>query len=57
MADPAFNGTAAIGRCNTTAINCVPAGTNEDDTLVVRALVDNTYVASQTRRVWLDVTP
>lgn len=57
VADPAFNGTAAIGRCNTAAINCVPAGTNEDDTLVVRALVDNTDVASQTRRVWVGVTP
>jgi len=55
-ADPAFDGQAAIGRCNTPAINCVPAGTNADDTLVVRALVDNTDVASQTRRVWVHVT-
>ncbi len=37
-------------------MNCVPTGTNEDDTLVVRALVDNTNVASQTRRVWVTVT-
>ena len=37
-------------------INCVPAGTNEDDTLVVRSLADNTDVTSQTRRVWIHVT-
>jgi hypothetical protein len=56
IADPAFNGDVAVGRCNTPAINCVPAGTNEDDTLVVRALADNTDVTSQTRRVWVQVT-
>jgi hypothetical protein len=56
VADPAFNGDVAAGRCNTTAINCVPANTNNDNTLVVRALVDNTSVASQTRRVWVQVT-
>lgn len=56
MADPAFTGDVAVGRCNTTAINCVPTGTNEDDTLVVRSLADNTDVASQTRRVWVQVT-
>ncbi len=54
--DPAFAGDAAVGRCNTAAINCVPAGTNEDDTLVVRSLADNTDVTSQTRRVWIHVT-
>ncbi|MDP9135840.1 MAG: hypothetical protein M3N56_13565 [Actinomycetota bacterium] len=56
VADPAFNGQASVGRCNSSAVNCVPTGTNEDDTLVVRALVDNTNVASQTRRVWVTVT-
>ncbi len=56
VADPAFNGEAAVSRCNSTSVNCVPTGTNEDDTLVVRALVDNTNVASQTRRVWVTVT-
>jgi len=56
VADPAFNGDVAVGRCNTTAINCVPTGTNTDNTLVVRALVSNTDVASQTRRVWVQVT-
>ena len=54
--DPAFAGDVAVGRCNTAGINCVPAGTNEDDTLVVRALADNTDVASQTRRVWVQIT-
>ena len=57
VADPAFNGNVAVGRCNTTAINCVPANTNNDNTLVVRALADNAMVASQTRRVWVQVTP
>ena len=56
MPDPAFNGQAAVGRCNTAGINCVPAGTNADDTLVVRSLVDNTDVTSQTRRVYVTVT-
>ena len=56
MPDPAFAGDVAIGRCNSVGINCVPAGTNEDDTLVVRALADNTNVTAQTRRVWIHVT-
>ena len=56
VADPAFAGDAAIGRCNTAAITCAPAGTNEDDTLVVRSLADNTNVMSQTRRIWVHVT-
>ena len=56
VADPSFNGEASVGRCNSSTVNCVPTGTNEDDTLVVRALVDNTNVASQTRRVWVTVT-
>ena len=56
MPDPAFAGGVAVGRCNSVAINCVPAGTNEDDTLVVRALADNTDATSQTRRVWIHVT-
>ena len=43
-ADPAFAGDAAIGRCNTAAVACAPAGTNEDDTLVVRSLADDTDV-------------
>ena len=54
--DPAFAGDAAVGRCNSAAITCVPAGTNEDDTLVVRALADNADATSQTRRVWVQVT-
>ena len=54
--DPAFAGDVAAGRCNTAAINCVPAGTNVDNVLVVRSLVDNTDVTSQTRRFYLEVT-
>ena len=55
--DPAFAGDAAVGRCNSASINCVPAGTNADDVLVVRALADNTKADSQTRRVYVTVTP
>ena len=55
-ADPAFDGDIAVGRCNTPAINCVPAGTNTDNTLVVRSLADNTDVTSQTRRFYVEVT-
>ena len=56
VADPAFAGDVAVGRCNTAAIACAPMGTNEDDTLVVRALANNTDVASQTRRVAISVS-
>ncbi|MDQ3643951.1 MAG: hypothetical protein M3356_00345, partial [Actinomycetota bacterium] len=54
--DPAFAGDVAVGRCNTAAINCVPAGTNADDVLVVRSLADNGDVMSQTRRFYVKVT-
>jgi len=54
--DPAFTGDQAVGRCNTAAINCVPAGTNNDNTLVVRSLADNTNAGSQTRRFYVEVT-
>lgn len=58
MADPAFKGDAAVGRCNTAAIACAPTGTNVDNVLVVRALDDNApTVTSQTRRVYVQVTP
>ena len=57
-ADPAFDGDASVGRCNTTAVACAPAGTNVDNVLVVRALDDNSpAVSSQTRRVYVQVTP
>jgi hypothetical protein len=56
-ADPAFSGDTAVGRCNSAPINCVPAGTNTDSTLVVRSLVTNTDVTSQTRRFYVHVTP
>lgn len=57
MPDPAFKGDASVGRCGSTAINCVPAGTNVDSVLVVRALADNSQAGSQTRRVYVTVTP
>ena len=56
-ADPAFKGDVAVGRCNTAAIMCVPPGPNTDDVLVVRALADNAPATSQTRRVYVQVTP
>ena len=57
MPDPAFAGDVAVGRCNSASINCVPAGTNFDNVFVVRALADNTKADSQTRRVYVQVTP
>ncbi len=54
--DPAFAGDVAVGRCNTAAINCVPAGTNVDNVLVVRSLADNGDGMSQTRRFYVEVT-
>lgn len=36
---------------------CVPTGTNVDNVLVVRALADNGSATSQTRRVYVHVTP
>jgi len=54
--DPAFAGDVAVGRCATPAINCVPANTNVDSVLVVRALADNTDAGSQTRRFYIEVT-
>ena len=57
MPDPAFAGGASVGRCNTAAIGCVPTGTNVDNVLVVRALADNSTASSQTRRVYVHVTP
>ena len=56
-ADPAFKGDVSVGRCNTAAIMCVPTQTNADDVLVVRALADNSTATSQTRRVYVEVTP
>lgn len=56
VADPSFSGDTAVGRCNSAAVNCVPAGTNTDNTLVVRSLADNSNAASQTRRFYVEVT-
>jgi len=37
LTDDSFAGEVAIARCNTLAVTCGPAGTNNDNTLVVRA--------------------
>jgi len=54
--DPAFAGDVAVGRCATAAINCVPAGTNVENVLVVRSLANNSEAMSQTRRFYVEVT-
>jgi len=54
--DPAFEGDVAVGRCATTAVNCVPAGTNVENVLVVRSLENNDNVNSQSRRFYVEVT-
>lgn len=41
-ADPNFSGDVSVGRCASATINCVPTGTNEADTLVLRAQVPGT---------------
>ena len=56
-ADPAFKGDVSVGRCATAAITCAPMGTNFPSFLVVRALADNSAAGSQTRRVYVHVTP
>jgi len=52
----AFNGDVSVGRCNTAAINCVPAGTNVDNVLVVRSLANNGDVTSAPRRFYVEIT-
>jgi len=62
IAGPALDGDAAVARCASTAVmstavSCVPTGTNNDNTLVVRALADNSTLTSAARRVYVHVTP
>ncbi len=58
IAGPALDGDAAVARCaSTTAVTCVPTNTNNDNTLVVRALADNSTLTSAARRVYVHVTP
>ena len=63
IAGPALDGDAAVARCasstavTSTAVSCVPTNTNNDNTLVVRALADNNTVGSGARRVYVHVTP
>jgi len=54
--DPGFGGDVAVARCNTAAVACAPTDTNNDNTLVVRSLVNNADAASQTRRFYVEVT-
>ena len=57
--DPDFSGEIAIARCNTPAVVCAPEGTNNDNTLVVRASnSDGTPTAPTARkRFYVTVTP
>lgn len=57
MPDASFEGDVSVGDCGAEVINCVPTGTEDPDVLVVRALDDNTEVASATRRAYVTVTP
>ncbi len=53
-----FSGQAAVARCNTPAVACAPEGTNNDDTLVVRATnADGSATTATTRkRFYVTVT-
>jgi len=53
------NGEIVVARCNTPAVTCAPAGTNNDNTLVVRASnSDGTVTTPATRkRFYVTVTP
>ncbi len=63
IAGPALDGDAAVARCasstavTSTAVSCVPTGTNNDNTLVVRARADNSTLTSAAPRVYVHVTP
>ena len=54
-----FNGQISVARCNTTAVTCAPANTNNDNTLVVRASnADGSVTTAGTRkRFYVTVTP
>jgi hypothetical protein len=51
-----FNGDTSVGRCNTTRVTCVPTNTNNDNTLVVRSLVDNSDATSAGRGFYVEVS-
>jgi len=53
-----FTGEVAIARCNTPAVRCAPEGTNNDNTLVVRASnSDGTPTADrQRKRFYVTIT-
>ena len=51
-----FNGDTSVARCNTPRVTCVPTNTNNDNTLVVRSLVDNSDETSATRGFYVAVS-
>ncbi len=53
-----FNGEVSVARCNSAAVACAPDGTNNDNTLVVRASnSDGTATTATTRkRFYVEVT-
>ncbi len=57
--DPNFSGEVSVARCNTPAVACAPEGTNNDNTLVVRASnSDGTATAAgERKRFYVTVTP
>ncbi|MBA2349708.1 MAG: hypothetical protein H0V81_15615 [Solirubrobacterales bacterium] len=54
-----FNGQIAVARCNTAAVACAPAGTNNDNTIVVRATDANgdPTTAANRKRFYVTITP
>jgi len=51
LTDDSFSGQIAIARCNPAAVTCGPAGTNNDNTLVVRASdATGTATTAETRK-------
>jgi len=51
-----FSGDTSVGRCNTPRVTCVPTNTNNDNTLVVRSLVDNSDATSAARGFYVEVS-
>jgi len=51
-----FNGDFSVARCATARVTCVPTNTNNENTLVVRSLVDNGDATSPTRGFYVHVT-
>ena len=56
--DASFSGQVAIARCNTIAVACAPANTNNDNTIVVRATPSDGQPsnAQERKRFYVTVT-